>query len=145
LPSSSTTSTAMPSPALDLAAHRRLGRNAEHEAAADVGAAEIEARCTSGFTPRRRSRTLSGASGEPVDSMARTLRRSCVSGVPARLLAWRRCIWPRCRTCVRFSPARSPTARCRRDERRAVIEQQRAPARQPDASQFHIIQPSVVK
>ena len=46
---------------------------------------------------------------------------------------------------IRSSSREVPQDRGRGDERRAVVEQQRRPDARPETSQFHIIQPQVVK
>ncbi len=126
----------------------RLGRHAEHEAGDDVGAARDRGEVhvaldafidvAKSLRRQRRAGGGDGADGGQVVAVDRPEPRSCAA---------RRCTSPRCRNSVIFSAC----GVVEQDvavgvEGRAVVEQQggASPAR-PDTSQFHIIQPQVVK
>ena len=108
---------------------------------------EIEASWTSRFTFAYTQSKPSGASGEPVESTVRSGERSCVvAGSTPALAAASMNLAEVPKTATRSRSARSkstPRVRMERASRR------RAPASRPDASpdtsQFHIIQPVVVK
>ena len=148
LPSSSNTSTSMPeAAALDLAAPDRQRRIAEHEARHDVGAAR----------DRRQADVVLDALVDVVEAFRRERaagrkhRRARLPGrspcaAPARSSSARRCTSPTCRSASSARRPRSPTARGR--GRRTASRRRAAASRRaasPDTSQFHIIQPQVVK
>ena len=132
--------------ALQLAAVHRQHRVAEHEARNNVGAAGDRHTCTPGLIFSADVVEDSGESGEPVDSTLRSPSSDACVVVHAGLVQ---------RVDVFGAGAEHVDAGLLGElesehvgdgmKRRAVVQHQRRPSARPLTSQFHIIQPQVVK
>ena len=132
-PSSSNTSTSMPSAAAWISPrHTGRVRIAADEAADDVGAAGDRGQVHVALDRVVDVSKLSGASGEPVDVIVRTDRRAMraprAGGRPSARASMNFADVPNSVMLVCVGEIEKP--RCRRDERRAVVEHERRPRRQ---------------